>query len=261
MARSRFGISSKGADDRREGTGSEERAEELAPPTAAAPAPEPPRPGAEEWRLEGPPRASTDAGSHRKDAEELLPAELARPKAASPTPVPEAAEWLPAGDEADGEVTSIAAMAAAAEELAEGSDGAPASERELEPPSWVTAERRAASEPEPASERQSEPEPEPERRPEPKPEAAPEPETAPEPEPTLESKPNASEPADEANGRLSLSAAELDELRELGMSVTQAKRVLRYRAQRGGFADLDELDRVPGFPREFLAEIRERVVP
>jgi DNA uptake protein ComE-like DNA-binding protein len=64
----------------------------------------------------------------------------------------------------------------------------------------------------------------------------------------------------ESNGTITLSSAEFDDLRGLGMSVTQAKRVLRYREQRGGFTDLDELERVPGFPREFLAEIRDRVV-
>ena len=51
---------------------------------------------------------------------------------------------------------------------------------------------------------------------------------------------------------VSLSEADFDELRELGMSVTQAKRVMRYREERGGFSSLEELDRVPGFPRNFL---------
>ena len=36
-------------------------------------------------------------------------------------------------------------------------------------------------------------------------------------------------------GMVSLSAAGFDELRELGMSVTQAKRVIRYRDERDGF--------------------------
>ena len=76
-----------------------------------------------------------------------------------------------------------------------------------------------------------------------------EPDQTPEPEPG------------ESNGTISRSSAEFDDLRGLGMSVTQAKRVLRYREQRGGFTDLDELERVPGFPREFLAEISDRVVP
>ena len=123
--------------------------------------------------------------------------------------------------ESAGELTSIAAMAAAAEELAAGSEAATLPERDLEPPAWVTGEPDETPEPEPA----------------------------------------AVEPAGESNGTISLSSAEFDDLRGLGMSVTQAKRVLRYREQRGGFTDFDELERVPGFPREFLAEIRDRVVP
>ena len=60
---------------------------------------------------------------------------------------------------------------------------------------------------------------------------------------------------------MSLSEADFDELRGLGMSVTQAKRVMRYREERGGFSTLDELDRVPGFPRNFLDSVKERLVP
>ena len=115
--------------------------------------------------------------------------------------------------ESAGELTSIAAMAAAAEELAAGSEAVTLPERDLEPPAWVTGE------------------------------------------------PAAVEPAAESNGTISLSSAELDDLRGLGMSVTQAKRVLRYREQRGGFTDFGELERVPGFPHELLVEIRDRVVP
>ncbi len=72
-----------------------------------------------------------------------------------------------------------------------------------------------------------------------------------------------SEPArDSRTAReLSLSEANFEQLRALGMSVTQAKRVIRHREQRGGFRSLEELDAVPGFPRAFLGEIRERVVP
>ena len=62
-------------------------------------------------------------------------------------------------------------------------------------------------------------------------------------------------------GPVSLSEADFDELRGLGMSITQAKRVIRYREERGGFQTLDELDRVPGFPRNFLDSVKERLVP
>ena len=60
---------------------------------------------------------------------------------------------------------------------------------------------------------------------------------------------------------ISLSAADFDELRGLGMSVTQAKRVIRYRDERGGFDSVDELDEVPGLPADFLDDIKDRLVP
>ena len=60
---------------------------------------------------------------------------------------------------------------------------------------------------------------------------------------------------------LSLSSASFDELREVGMSVTQAKRVVRYREEGPGFTSVDDLDNVPGFPKAFLAQIKERFVP
>jgi hypothetical protein len=44
------------------------------------------------------------------------------------------------------------------------------------------------------------------------------------------------------------------------MSVTQAKRVLRYRDERG-ITQPHELDQVPGFPKNFLSEIKDQLVP
>ena len=60
---------------------------------------------------------------------------------------------------------------------------------------------------------------------------------------------------------VSLSSADYDELRGLGMSVTQSKRVIRHGEEHGGFESVDELDDVPGFPRSFLDEIRDRLAP
>jgi competence ComEA-like helix-hairpin-helix protein len=60
---------------------------------------------------------------------------------------------------------------------------------------------------------------------------------------------------------LSLNEASFDELRGVGLSVTQAKRVIRYREENDGFSDLSELDRIPGFPRAFLDRIKDEVVP
>jgi capsular exopolysaccharide synthesis family protein len=58
--------------------------------------------------------------------------------------------------------------------------------------------------------------------------------------------------------KVSLNSATLEELRALGMSVTQAKRVLDYR-ERSGFSSVDELDSVPGFPRKLTSEIKPRL--
>jgi DNA uptake protein ComE-like DNA-binding protein len=60
---------------------------------------------------------------------------------------------------------------------------------------------------------------------------------------------------------VSLNGADLEQLHELGMSPTQARRVLNYREQRDGFESVDELDDLPGFPPELLAEIKRRLVP
>ena len=96
---------------------------------------------------------------------------------------------------------------------------------------------------------------------------APSPAPAPEPPPaaTAEPAPSAPAPAVEKAPRapvtpvpagtvVSLSTGSFDEYRGLGMSVTQAKRVLAYREQGDGFRSLDDLDQLPGFSKAFLAE-------
>ena len=60
---------------------------------------------------------------------------------------------------------------------------------------------------------------------------------------------------------LSLNEASFEELRDHGLSVTQAKRVIRYREENDGFTDVSELERVPGFPKSFLTHLKDRVVP
>ncbi len=55
-----------------------------------------------------------------------------------------------------------------------------------------------------------------------------------------------------------LNSAGFDELRAGGLSVTQAKRLLAHRERSGGFDAVDELDAIPGFPRDFLAELKQR---
>jgi Translation initiation factor IF-2, N-terminal region len=130
------------------------------------------------------------------------------------------------------EPASFEELAAEAERLA---GPAPAGEPapELAPPDWVIDEEPAEITPEP------EPEPDPE----------------PDPEPVA-----ATAPEDVPEGSQSLATVEFEDLRGLGMSVTQAKRVLRYRDERG-FTSVDELDAVPGFPKAFLSEVKDRLVP
>jgi DNA uptake protein ComE-like DNA-binding protein len=60
-------------------------------------------------------------------------------------------------------------------------------------------------------------------------------------------------------GLVSLSTATFDDLRGLGMSVTQVKRVLAYRERLDGFDSVDDLDHVPGLPTSFLTEMKHKL--
>ena len=62
-----------------------------------------------------------------------------------------------------------------------------------------------------------------------------------------------------AGGPINLNSATFEQLREAGLSVTQTGRVLAHRERSGGFQSLDELDAIPGFPREFLDQIKPRL--
>jgi DNA uptake protein ComE-like DNA-binding protein len=42
------------------------------------------------------------------------------------------------------------------------------------------------------------------------------------------------------------------------MTVTQATRVIAYRDRSGGFDQVDDMDAVPGFPKDFLETLKER---
>lgn len=59
--------------------------------------------------------------------------------------------------------------------------------------------------------------------------------------------------------RLNLQSASFEDLRRLGMSATQALRVLNHREKLGGFDSLDDLDQVPGFPKAFRDKLKERL--
>jgi DNA uptake protein ComE-like DNA-binding protein len=61
------------------------------------------------------------------------------------------------------------------------------------------------------------------------------------------------------NGKLDLNEAKFEELRELGLSVTQSARLIAYRDVRGGYDSLDELDEIPGLSAETRRELRGRL--
>jgi DNA uptake protein ComE-like DNA-binding protein len=63
--------------------------------------------------------------------------------------------------------------------------------------------------------------------------------------------------AADAAERVDLSSAGFEQLRALGLSVTQATRVLRWREQ-AELTKVDDLDRIPGLPNELRAELKRR---
>ena len=71
------------------------------------------------------------------------------------------------------------------------------------------------------------------------------------PEPAAPSKP----PAD---GAVSLNSGTFEQYRAMGMSVTQAKRVIAFR-ESSSYASVDNLDQIPGFSKQFLAELKARL--
>ena len=58
---------------------------------------------------------------------------------------------------------------------------------------------------------------------------------------------------------VNLNSASYDDLRGLGLSVTQTGRVLAFREREGSFKSLDELDSIAGFPRGFLDDLKTKL--
>jgi ATP-binding cassette subfamily B protein/subfamily B ATP-binding cassette protein MsbA len=58
--------------------------------------------------------------------------------------------------------------------------------------------------------------------------------------------------------RLDLNQASFEQLRDIGLSITQAKRLLLYRERHGGLVSILEIDKIPGFPRALVEEIKRR---
>lgn len=63
------------------------------------------------------------------------------------------------------------------------------------------------------------------------------------------------------NGVLDVNEASFEQLREVGFSITQSARVIAYRDTRGGFDSLEELDEIPGIPRETRRSLKELLSP
>jgi DNA uptake protein ComE-like DNA-binding protein len=57
---------------------------------------------------------------------------------------------------------------------------------------------------------------------------------------------------------LDLNSATFEQLRELGLSITQSARLIAYRDTRGGFKSLDDVAAVPGFSRDTLRELSSK---
>jgi DNA uptake protein ComE-like DNA-binding protein len=72
-------------------------------------------------------------------------------------------------------------------------------------------------------------------------------------------KPRMRRGATRRNGKVDLNHATFEELRKLGLSVTQTARVIAYRDVRGGFESLDELDDIPGLPKDTRVDLRVRL--
>jgi DNA uptake protein ComE-like DNA-binding protein len=57
---------------------------------------------------------------------------------------------------------------------------------------------------------------------------------------------------------ISLNSVSFEQLRTQGLSVTQATRLLAHRERIGSFQSLDDLDEVPGFPKDQLEDLKRR---
>jgi DNA uptake protein ComE-like DNA-binding protein len=60
-------------------------------------------------------------------------------------------------------------------------------------------------------------------------------------------------------GAIDVNGATFEELRGLGLSVTQSARMIAYRDVRKGFESLDEIDEIPGLPKETRTELRKKL--
>jgi DNA uptake protein ComE-like DNA-binding protein len=69
---------------------------------------------------------------------------------------------------------------------------------------------------------------------------------------------NPEEGREDADGRLDLNSASFEQLRAIGLSVTQAARLIGQREQHGGFASVDDVDGIVGIPKDVKRTLREQ---
>ncbi len=81
----------------------------------------------------------------------------------------------------------------------------------------------------------------------------------PPPAPTLASPFAPASPTSSPTGAISLNQGSFEQFRSLGMSITQAKRVVARRDDGPGFSSVDDLDTIPGFSQGFLLELKQRL--
>jgi hypothetical protein len=62
------------------------------------------------------------------------------------------------------------------------------------------------------------------------------------------------------DGRLNLNQASFAELRSLNLSITQSHRLLAYRKRVGGYGSIDQLDDIPGFPKDVRERLKRQVI-
>ncbi|MEK6271791.1 MAG: helix-hairpin-helix domain-containing protein [Actinomycetota bacterium] len=62
------------------------------------------------------------------------------------------------------------------------------------------------------------------------------------------------------DGRLDLNQASFAELRSLNLSITQSHRLLAYRKRVGGYESIQQLDDVPGFPKDVRERLKRQVI-
>ncbi len=60
-------------------------------------------------------------------------------------------------------------------------------------------------------------------------------------------------------GKLSVNQVTFEELREMGLTATQSARLIGARETKGGFRNLDELDKLTGISKRALGELKARV--